>query len=191
MLELLALIILAFGISIPLFWIPIHSFYHFFRKLGTLTYILPLITFGFIFLIVYSYQEFILEHTIQFPTLLNLFGLIILLVGIIIHIWTAKLLSLWGLIGVPEIIPKRESRLITKGPFSLIRHPTYFAHTLIFLGSFLYTEFFVLGILTFFDFFIVNIFIIPLEEKELIRRFGYLYEEYKIRVRWRILPGLL
>lgn len=130
-------------------------------------------------------------YTISFPSLLNFIGFILFVFGIILHVWTAKLLSLWGLIGVPEIFPKKNTRLITSGPFLVIRHPTYLAHSLIFIGAFLFTEVVALGIFSILDFLIINAFVIPFEEKELLRRFGYLYEEYKNRVRYRILPGLL
>lgn len=191
MLEFLALIIFVFGINIPLFWLPIHIYPQFFRKLGIFTYIMPLITFSLISLIVFDYRDYILIHTVQFPSLLNFIGLLIFLLGLILHVWTAKLLSLWGLIGVPEILPKKNSRLITSGPFLVIRHPTYLAHSLIFFGAFIWTEFIALGVLAILDFLTVNAFVIPFEERELLRRFGYLYEEYKQKVRWRILPGLL
>ncbi len=191
MLEILAIIIIVFGINIPLFWMPIHIYPQFFRKIGIFTYLMPLITFSLIFMMVFNYRSHILMYTISFSPLLNFIGLILLMLGIILHVWTAKLLSLWGLIGVPEILPKKNIKLITSGPFLVIRHPTYLAHSLIFIGAFLLTEFVALGILSILDFLMVNAFVIPFEEKELLRRFGYLYEEYKNKVRWRILPGLL
>lgn len=189
-LEVLALITLIFGFNIPLFWIPVHLYPKFFRKLGIFTYMIPLFTLSLIAFLVFKFRQDILIYTVEIPSLLSLIGLVIFLFGVILHIWTAKLLSFWGLIGIPEIFPKISSKLITSGPFSKVRHPTYLAHTMIFLGVFLLTGFFAVGILTLFDFLIVNVFIIPFEERELLSRFGKVYEEYKKRVRWRILPGL-
>ncbi|MEN2985618.1 MAG: isoprenylcysteine carboxylmethyltransferase family protein [Thermodesulfovibrionaceae bacterium] len=191
MLELLALLTLIFGFNIPFFWIPVHLFPKFFRKLGILTYLMPAVILSLISLVVFNYRDIILTYTVQFPTPINLVGAGVFLFGIILHIWTAKLLSLWGIIGVPEILSKKEINLITSGPFSKVRHPTYLAHTMIFLGVFLLTEFVAVGILTLFDFVMVHTFVIPFEERELLSRFGKVYEEYKKRVRWRILPGLL
>lgn len=191
MLEILALIILVFGLNIPLFWIPIHIYPQFFRKLGIFTYLMPLITTSLLSLTVFNFRDYILMYTFEFPSFLNLIGLVFFLFGIILHIWTAKLLSLWGLIGIPEIFPKKNSKFITSGPFFVIRHPTYLAHSLIFIGVFIWTEFIILGILAILDFLIVNTLVIPFEEKELLRRFGNIYKEYKDRVKWRILPGLL
>ncbi|MDW7998204.1 MAG: isoprenylcysteine carboxylmethyltransferase family protein [Thermodesulfovibrio sp.] len=191
MLEFLALITLIFGVNIPFFWIPVHFYPQFFRKIGIFTYLMPIFTLSLISLVVFTYRDYILMYTFQFPSLLNLIGLGIFLSGIILHIWTARLLTLWGLIGIPEIFPKRKIKLIESGPFSKVRHPTYLAHTMIFLGVFLLTEFVAVGILTLFDFVMVHTFVIPFEERELLSRFGKVYEEYKNRVRWRILPGLL
>ncbi|MCX7724397.1 MAG: isoprenylcysteine carboxylmethyltransferase family protein [Thermodesulfovibrio sp.] len=190
-LEVLALITLIFGFNIPLFWIPVHLYPKFFRKLGILTYIMPFSTLSLIAFLVFEFREYILIYAVEIPSLLSLIGLVIFIFGVILHIWTAKLLSLWGLIGIPEIFPKISSKLIASGPFSKVRHPTYLAHTMIFLGVFLLTEFVAVGILTLFDFVMVHTFVIPFEERELLSRFGKIYEEYKNKVRWRILPGVL
>jgi hypothetical protein len=82
---------------------------------------------------------------------LNIFGIVFLTAGILLHIWTGKLLGLRGLVGLPEILSKVKGRLATEGPFSIVKHPTYFAHTTMFLGIFLFTEVIAIGIITFFD----------------------------------------
>ncbi|MCX7914310.1 MAG: DUF1295 domain-containing protein [Thermodesulfovibrionales bacterium] len=190
-LELIALLTIIFGVNIPLFWIPVHLKPKFFRKIGILTYLMPFITLSIISIIVYMNRLHLLKYVFEIPLFLNFLGLAIFLFGFILHLWTAKLLGFWGLIGVPEILTKKKSKFIASGPFSMVRHPTYLAHTLIFLGIFLFTEFVAVGILAFFDFVIVHALIIPLEEKELLSRFGSVYEEYKGRVRWRMLPWFI
>lgn len=191
LLELIALLTLIFGLNIPFFWIPVHLKISFFRKIGIFTYLMPLITLSLISLIVLTNEDLILRWTLEIVSFLNILGLTIFLVGISLHLWTAKLLGLWGLIGMPEIMPKKKSRFITSGPFSIIRHPTYLAHTLIFLGAFLFTEVIALGILTIFDFTVINALIIPMEEKELLNRFGNVYREYMEKVKWKMIPGVL
>ncbi len=69
-------------------------------------------------------------------------------------------------------------KLIREGPFSIMRHPTYFAHTLMFLGVFLMTGFLGTGILVLIDLLTAYFVIIPLEEKELLTRFGEEYRRY-------------
>lgn len=66
-----------------------------------------------------------------------------------------------------------------KGPFSRMRHPTYFAHTLMFAGVFFITGSIAVGIVTLIDFIVVRSIIIPLEDRELVDRFGDEYERYK------------
>lgn len=167
---------------IPLFWIPVHGLSRIFKSLGLLTYAIPLITWPLFAYFIYSKRTFFLSFKIDLPIILNISGIPLLVLGFLLHIWTGKLLGLWGLIGLPEISTRIKGKLVTKGPFSIVRHPTYFAHTLMFSGVFLITEVVAVGIITILDFFFIHILIIPLEEKELLNRFGEEYRLYRERV---------
>jgi len=134
-------------------------------------------------------RNLFLANISEFPLLLSAAGLILLLVGSLIHIWTGAILSLSSLIGIPEIVTPQESRRIDKGPFAIVRHPTYLAHTMMLAGIFLFTGVTAVGILTFADFIVVNVVIIPLEENELALRFGEPYREYMKRVP-RLIPHI-
>jgi protein-S-isoprenylcysteine O-methyltransferase Ste14 len=101
----------------------------------------------------------------------------------------ARLLTLRGIIGAPEIAAPEESMLTDNGPFAIVRHPTYLAHIIIFLGAFLFTGILSVGLLTIVDFLTLSLVIIPLEEKELIRRLGAYYTEYMKRVP-RLIPRI-
>jgi protein-S-isoprenylcysteine O-methyltransferase Ste14 len=177
--DLLALITIIFWPVIPLFWIPVHGLSSVFKSIGLLTYLLPLITWLPLAYLIYSMRTFLLYYKIDFPFVLNISGIPLLILGILLHIWTGKLLGLWGLIGLPEVYIRIKGKLVTEGPFSVVRHPTYFAHTLIFSGVFLITEVVAVGIITLLDFFLIHILIIPLEEKELLNRLGGAYRLYK------------
>ena len=186
---LLALVTLMLWPVIPLFWIPVHLATGVFRRFGRLTYI-----FATIFLVPIAYYIFLnrnllLAHIITFPPLLSASGLILLLIGSLIHIWTGALLSPRSLIGIPEIVTAQESTLIDKGPFAVVRHPTYLAHTMMFAGIFFFTGVAAVGLLTVADFIVVNAVVIPLEEKELALRFGEPYQEYMQRVP-RMIPRM-
>lgn len=188
--DFLAIITLLFWLIIPIFWIPVHVLTNFFKKIGLFTYLLPLLIWLPVAFHVYTYKAYIVQLKISLPMIVNLIGVLLLVIGLILHIWTAKLLGLWGIIGVPEISSKVKRRLITKGLFSKMRHPTYFAHTLIFLGVFLLSEVVVMGIATIIDFIIVNTVIIPIEERELINHFGEEYRLYREKVPRRFFPNI-
>lgn len=187
--DLLAIIAIMLWPAVPLFWIPVHSASKIFRRLGLLTYIMPLVTWLPLAYLIYINRVLLLKFKIDLPVVLNLIGIILLASGTILHIWTARLLGLWGLIGLPEISSKKTGRLVTEGPFSVVRHPTYLAHTLMFSGVFLITEVISAGIVTLLDFILINVLIIPLEDKELSARFEDGYELYKKKVP-RFFPGL-
>lgn len=173
---------------IPLFWIPVHFFSVSFRKIGLAAYLLPLFVWLPLTVLIYENWSFFLRYAIAIPSALSIVGWVFLISGIALHLWTARLLGILGIIGVPELSLRMQSHLVTTGPFSIVRHPTYFAHTLIFSGVFLITGALSVGILVILDFLVVNSFIIPLEEKELMNRFGDEYKIYKTRVSSQFFP---
>ncbi len=190
MTDLLALITIILWTVIPLFWIPVHGLSKIFKRLGLLTYIMPLITWLPLAYLIYQNRIFILQYKIGIPVSLKIIGIILLTTGTLLHIWTGKLLGPWGLVGLPEISAIIKSRFVREGPFSVVRHPTYLAHTLMFSGIFLMTEVLIVFILTLLDFILINFLIIPLEERELLIRFG---EEYRLYIKKvpRFFPRLL
>jgi len=182
MTDLLALITIIFWSVIPLFWIPIHGAIKIFKKLGLFTYVIPLITWLPLAYLIYKNRAFLLQFTIDFPTVLNITGIPLLALGTLLHIWAGWILGLWGLTGLPEISHRVKGKLVTEGPFSFVRHPVYLAHTLLFSGVFLMTEVIATGITTVLDFLLVHLLIIPMEERELLSRFGEEYKRYRDKV---------
>ncbi len=180
--DFVALITIIIWPIVPLFWIPVHGLSRIFKRLGILTYVMPLITWLPLAYLIYSQRFFLLQFKTAFPTTLNITGIIFLAAGTLLHIWTGQLLGLWGLVGLPEISSKIKSKLVADGPFSVVRHPTYLAHTVMFFGIFLITETAAVGIVTLLDFVLVNVIIIPLEDRELLKRFGEDYKKYKEKV---------
>lgn len=106
MTDLLAFIIIIFWLIIPPFWIPVHYATSFFRKIGLLTYAMPLFTWMPLSYLIYKNKNCLFEFRIDMPEIISFIGILILITGILLHIWTARLLGLWGIIGVPEIITK-------------------------------------------------------------------------------------
>ena len=189
--DILAIMTLMFWPVIPLFWIPVHVAVHFFRRPGLGAYLLPAFTWLPLAFFIYKYRFLLLQFKITLPFPCTIIGWFLLISGTLLHIWTARLLGLWGIIGVPEISGRVKEELAAGGPFSIVRHPTYLAHTLIFSGVFLVTGVLTVGMVALLDFIIVNSIIIPLEEKELAGRFGDEYAVYKKKVPSRVFPFFL
>ena len=188
MIDILAIATIMAWPVIPLFWIPVHFATNLFRRVGLVTYALPVITWLPLAYLIYRYRTFFLAAGLDLPLFFSLIGIPLFAMGISIHIWTIRLLGVWGIIGVPEVSDRIKENLVTEGPFSVVRHPTYLAHTLIFSGVFLITGSITVGVIALLDCLIVNTVIIPLEEKEIAKRFGDDYEAYRKRVPSKFFP---
>lgn len=182
LIELVALVTVMLWPVVPLFWIPVHGFPKLSKKIGVFTYIIPLLTCAPLASLIYRERHFLLHYKIHFPAFVVIVGIVFLIAGTLLHVWTGKLLSLWGLIGVPEISAGAKSTFVAVGPFSVVRHPTYLAHTFMFLGVFLITGVVAVGVITIVDLIVINSLVIPLEERELLNRFGDNYKHYKDKV---------
>jgi protein-S-isoprenylcysteine O-methyltransferase Ste14 len=186
--DLLALAALLLWSAIPLFWVPVHCIPRFFRRLGYLTYILPLVTWLPAAFVTFKLREPLLAYRIALPVAANTLGVLLFVLGAGLQIWTVILLTMPGIMGMPEVTRTVPGRLITAGPFGVLRHPTYLSHTLMLAGLFLWTEVAALGAVAVIDALVVNSMVIPLEERELLERFGKEYEEYRRKVPSRFLP---
>jgi len=109
--------------------------------------------------------------------------------GTLLQLWTLKVLTARVITGVPEVINGESARLVVGGPFSRVRHPTYLSHSLFFIGIFLSTGTMATGFVALIDFIIVALIIVPMEEKELLSRFGDEYRLYMARTP-RFLPRM-
>ncbi|GAB4538092.1 MAG: hypothetical protein Fur0020_06890 [Thermodesulfovibrionia bacterium] len=186
--ELLALMIIILWLLIPLFWIPVHLMTALFRRLGILTYLVVFTIWSPLAFLIYKNSFLFLGYVVTVPLIIRIGGWILFIGGLLIHLWTLKLLGLAALVGLPEISQGQKGRFINTGAFSIVRHPTYLAHTMIFSGAFLVSGVIALGVLTIIDLLVVLLLIIPIEERELMNRFGDEYIEYKKRVP-RFLPS--
>jgi caffeoyl-CoA O-methyltransferase len=180
--DLLAILTIVLWPVIPLFWIPVHLFPGFFRKLGYLTYLLPFVTWLPLAFLIYLKKDVLLHLRVDMPLSIQVTGGVLLLTGTLLHLWTGKLLGFRGLVGLPEVYSGQAGHLVTYGAFSIVRHPTYFAHTMMFSGVFLFTGSIAVGVITVLDLLIVHFLIIPIEEKELLSRFEGDFSIY----RWRV-----
>ncbi len=163
---------------IPLFWIPVHFFHRTFVKLGRITYLFTLFTWLPVAISIYRYRAVLLSVTFDLPFLLNIIGALLFTGGTLLHLWTAKLLGIGGITGRPEIDRSARNEVVREGPFAVVRHPTYLAHTMMFVGVFFFSGNLAAAAVTLLDLVTVTTLIIPAEEKELITRFGDKYRHY-------------
>ena len=180
--DVLALGAIIFSVLVPLFWIPVHCLTPHFRKLGVLTYVMPAFTWLPVALVVYAYREQILGFAVDVPWPLRIIGIMTFAAGMLLQLWTLRLLGASGIMGMPEVTDRIKGRLITAGPFSVIRHPTYASHSMMYAGVFLITGVTAVAIITVLDLLVVITIVIPLEDRELIARFGDEYRDYRKRV---------
>jgi len=111
----------------------------------------------------------------SFAPFLKYAGFIILLTGFLIAIW-ALIFIKGGVMGL--VTPKADS-LVKEGPYRYIRHPVYLGTFLMLLGSVLVLKSipgFVLLFLTYLPLLITRA---RMEEKELLKKFGKEWKEYK------------
>lgn len=177
----IALITILLWPAIPLFWIPVHGCPRLFKRLGLFTYILPVIIWPPVAIALFLKREFLLSGGFVFPFVLTAAGLLTFAAGGLLQLWTGRLLSLVRITGMAEVSQKFESRLVVKGAFKYLRHPTYLSHTLMLAGLFLLTGYVSVGIVALLDFVLNYAIIIPLEERELLERFGDDYRQYMMK----------
>lgn len=188
--DLLALGAMLLWPLIPLFWIPVHCVPRFFRKLGFMTYFLPVFTWLPAAQLIYVQRAALLSSKTALPATINVMGALTFLAGAGLQIWTYVLLSGPVIMGMPEVTEAVPGSVVRSGPFAVVRHPTYLSHTLMFLGIFLWTEVTAMAAVAALDALLVLFVIVPLEERELLSRFGTDYEEYRAQVSSRFIPFL-
>ncbi len=143
----------------------------------------PILIGGGIVGIVFSWPRF------PFYPLANILGVILLVIGYVIHLGYAhKELKKYGIQAHQHSAEVK--RLVTSGPYSKVRHPGYSGLVLIYFGFAL--SFGVVWMLVPAVIFTVLTYLTAIKEEELLRqRFRKEYEEYARRVPWRFIPKVI
>ena len=144
---------------------------------------ISLLTFGLAWLVqrVYSEHLSLFEHNI-----LQFAGVFLFMAGIIVIYLAFRKYDTREFIGLRA---SNDQELITTGLNSWVRHPIYFATLLVILGYFLYRP--DQGSLIFCTVSTIYVFVgARLEERKLIKHFGYAYINYRKRVRM-IIPFII
>jgi len=117
-------------------------------------------------------------RVIIFP--FNLIGVIPILFGIILNIWTDEYFKIYDTTVKPDEVP---SSLIKSGPFAISRHPMYLGMIMILFGESILLGSLVTFVIPIVFFLFIELFFIPLEEKNLLYCFKDDYLSYKKKVR--------
>ena len=108
--------------------------------------------------------------------------------GIVLTFLGSRALDVLDLAGVRAVLPQRRAGpLVTSGVFGLVRHPLYFGWALLVFGAPDMTATRAVFAIVSTVYLAVAI---PWEERGLVATFGHAYEDYRRRVRWRMLPGI-
>jgi protein-S-isoprenylcysteine O-methyltransferase Ste14 len=175
--------------AIP-FWLIVHTFIRFWRRLGprwTFSLVGTLMGGAMIGLFLIRKPLLAMEFGTRYP--LIVLGVSCLACAIMMLVRVKKCLSFRIQVGLPELAPDRTpGKLLTEGVYARIRHPRYVGFLLALIGYALianYLATYIVFALCLPGFYLVVI----LEERELRERFGQEYEEYCRRVP-RFVPRL-
>lgn len=113
-------------------------------------------------------------------------GLILMIIGLLLRVWS--MLTLGNYYSRTLRVVDNQ-KIIDKGPYSVIRHPGYLSSILIWVGTGLAIENWILITIFTCLFFIIYIYRISAEEKMLVVEFGEQYINYKKKT-WRLIPFL-
>jgi len=137
------------------------------------TYFLIILIFLIIFYFVFPIERFI------FPPF-NYLGSIFILFGLILNLWTDSLLKKNKTTVKPFILP---TKLITKGPFKISRHPIYLGMSIILFGTAIICGTWIAFIFPIIFMILMEILFISREERNLINIFKDDYKKYKNKTR--------
>jgi len=110
----------------------------------------------------------------------NYLGVVLIIFGGIINLWTDALMKKWETTVKPHLKP---SILITSGPFGFTRHPMYLGMLSILLGSSVIASSLVTLVFPIIYIMLMEALYIPMEEDNLEKAFNNEYLEYKRKVR--------
>lgn len=149
------------------------------------------IFFPLIFITAFYYLSIAIDNYINLPKMpinLNFLGFIFISVGIILIL---SVFYLFDVIGEGTPVPKQitskfaTKKLVVKGPFKYTRNPMAIGFFLIFIGIAFIRRSYAMFFLTAVMVVIGHLFIVHVEEKDMEKRFGKDYLQYKKKVpRW-------
>ncbi len=187
----LALLLLSFTPPAFLFWLSIHPFVRFWRRLGLrlalgINYTGALLLAALIF---FFCRPLVSVEFGTNPVLIGL-GVPLFVLSGAMRRRLSKHLRYGILTGIPELAPEQHrTRLLTEGLYSRMRHPRYVQVVMAMAGYALFCNYLATYIV-FLTILVIILLVVPMEERELRQRFGVEYEAYCARVP-RFIPGFV
>jgi len=131
--------------------------------------------------------SFALSGTAMWPSWVYYPGILLMVLGIVLRQWSMAVLGSFfsGTVGVQE-----GQKVVDKGPYRLVRHPSYTGGLLIFVGMGLALQSWGAVLLIVLIFGLAFGYRIYVEEKVLVSEFGEEYVEYTKRTK-RLIPYIL
>lgn len=123
-------------------------------------------------------------HEPWLRTTVQVVGLAVYVVGFAVMAWA--LITLGRSYRLGGLAPGRDDRLVTSGPYAMIRHPMYSAALRISFGLTCLTQS-LIGIVVFGVYLVLIHLLIPIEEKQLQNAYGESYSAYRRGTR-RLIP---
>ncbi|HLD12583.1 MAG TPA: isoprenylcysteine carboxylmethyltransferase family protein [Candidatus Nanoarchaeia archaeon] len=183
-LEWLALVFLIVYVPIPVAWLVIHPLVGWWRKHPQL-YKWVVIKWVVSAVFFFSIRAWVWSSQVPLRLLPVIGGVIALSFAVWLDRQRAKVFSYRQLVGLPEIAPDNHKPvLVTEGIYGRLRHPRYVSYIFSAWGIALITRF--LSVYLAAVYLTVGLYIVMLlEERELKKRFGKVYDDYMKDVpRW-------
>lgn len=180
---LIALMLIAAVPVAIVFWLLVHPFVNFWRRMGKRkAYSVLFVVLVAVIAVMVTLRRWLLawDSGLNFP--LAAVGMLFLLLSGWLLFKLRQKLSLTAMLGVPEISPQSEKgELIADGIYARIRHPRYTQMTLAIFGYALIANY--PAAYGAFVVWCVGIYAVTvLEERELVDRFGEAYRAYRKQV---------
>lgn len=176
-------IVFAFGSGALLYWVSIHPFIDFWRRRGVaMSLAVNWIVVSMLAAVVIWQHERVMFGDLGLHWLTAGPGVLFLAASAVLRRSQARVFTTATLVGLPELDPGRaDNLLVTSGIYGRLRHPRYLQLWLGFLGHALIVNYLsVYSVLIFLT--VVIAWIVRLEERELVARFGDAYRDYSTRV---------
>ncbi|HLC84341.1 MAG TPA: isoprenylcysteine carboxylmethyltransferase family protein [Candidatus Nanoarchaeia archaeon] len=121
----------------------------------------------------------------RLPTWMSYIGIAVVVLGFILRQYAIHTL---GKFFVPVVTVRKEQRIIQKGPYRYVRHPSYTGLLLELVGAGLAVSNWVAAVLSLVLATVALSYRISVEERALRQHFGKKYKEYQAKTK-RLIPG--